>query len=249
MRTIADQLERAREVFNAIEANQAIRDRLASHGYDAAALSTGRVLFDDATTARIRSHSAQARLLAAGKEVSRLRGRAEANYTNLAQITRCLFEGDIDVLTALALRPAPLSKAAAAEESEDDAAPVVRRRRRSNSQAAFLDRARILYTNAQANSEVMAALHSVGYTEARLHVERTGFEALEAACTELVGARSAAKSRTAAQHASLEALRRWMNRFSTVLQVMMADEPAMLDTLGIQPGRLVAGDEITTLTS
>jgi len=213
--SIASQLERARLILSAAPGDPELAARLAQVGYDAAALQAGQALYEASGGARTAAYAAHGDQLGATGTVAARRQRAEANYNTLAQVARTVFAGDADALATLGL-----AKAAG---------------RRSQSQAAFLDRARVLYAAALADPALQAALTPVGYPASRLHSERVDVQALEAADVTQEQRKAEAKAHAAAQRAALTQLNAWVARFSGIVAPALRDRPDLLGKLGLKP--------------
>jgi hypothetical protein len=107
--------------------------------------------------------------------------------------------------------------------------------RLSEAQAAFFDRARILYTNAQNDPAIAAELATVGYPATRLAAEQADLQALEDADIKQEVEKAEAKGGTAAQKAALTELNAWVSRFTGIVVPALKDRPDLLAKLGLKP--------------
>jgi len=107
--------------------------------------------------------------------------------------------------------------------------------RLSQAQAAFFDRARVLYSNALKTPEIAAELATVGYPQTRLTEELNDLTALEDADTKQEAEKAEAKASTAAQKAALTELNAWVSRFSNIVIPALKDRPDFLAKMGLKP--------------
>lgn len=103
------------------------------------------------------------------------------------------------------------------------------------SQAAFFDRARILYNNALNDPAIAAELVTVGYPQTRLTAELTDLQSLEDADTKQEIEKAEAKGSAAAQKAALTELKAWVSRFTGIVVPALKDRPDLLAKMGLKP--------------
>lgn len=247
--TYAEQLERARRIISVATTDTELQARLATIGYDDAALAQGQSLYAAATNARTTTHAAHGEQLGATSELLTLRKKVEDQVSALSQIARTVFAANADALETLGLRlgeratpqttapqtpPAPPTDQPVDVVALGDAsASLPLSRQRSRSQAAVLDRARTLYDGALADPTIMAELRRVGYDQERLETERANVAALEASDIAQEGHKASAKATTASQREALEGLNHWVARFRGIARPALRDRTDLLDKLGL----------------
>jgi hypothetical protein len=240
--TIAEQLEKARQILDgAAEGGPDLAARLTQVGYTTAALSAGRTLYENAGGARTTAFAERGDQQGATATVNALRQKVESQYKTLAQIATTVFKDNPDAIKTLGLNDGQLAQprqsattaaATPAPEGEPAQPPTPRL---SEAQAAFFDRARILYTNAQKDPAIAAELATVGYPATRLAAEQADLQALEDADIKQEVEKAEAKGSTAAQKAALTELGAWVSRFTGIVVPALKDRPDLLAKLGLKP--------------
>ena len=239
--SIADQLEKARLIFDgARDGGADLTARLTAVGYTTAALAAGRTLYENAGGARTTAFAERGDQKGATATVNALRQKVEGQYKTLAQIAATIFKDTPDATKTLGLgdgqlaqpRPKPIEPAVPGGPLPP---VVVSTPRLSQSQAAFFDRARILYTNAQNDPAIAAELATVGYPATRLTAEYADLESLETADIKQEADKAEAKAGTAAQKAALTELNAWVSRFTGIVVPALKDRPDLLSKLGLKP--------------
>jgi hypothetical protein len=235
--TIADQLEKARQVLDgAAEGGPDMAARLGQVGYNAAALSAGRTLYENAGGARTTVFAERGDQKGATATVNALRQKVEGQYKTLAQIATTVFKNNPDATKTLGLGDGQLAQPRQPAAPAPDGLPAKPPTSRlSAAQSAFFDRARILYTNAQRDPAIAAELATVGYPATRLAAEQADLQELEAADIKQEAEKAEAKGGTAAQKAALTELNAWISRFTGIVVPALKDRPDLLAKLGLKP--------------
>ena len=223
-RSIASQLERARLILAVASADPELAARLVPLGYDAAAIQAGQTLYEASGGQRAAVYAAHGDQLGATEAVETRRRRVEANTNTLAQIARTVFTGNVAALETLGMRRGRRAGAPAAPRTP----------RRNQSQAAFLDRARVLYDAALADPALVAELQQVGYPQSRLQSERAEVAALEAADVAQEQRKAEARAHAVAQQAALAQLNAWVTRFIGIVGPALRDRPDLLRQMGLK---------------
>lgn len=240
--TIANQLEHARRILSVAASDEDAQAQLATAGYTAAAVAQGQALYDAAIAARTARHAARGDQRGATEDAEALRTQVQGQVSALTQIARAVFSGNRAALETLGLRtneriatPSVSTPDPGVDLLANATATVAppRPRRRDYSQAAFLDRARTLYSAALADATLLAELERVGYGRQRLERERADIAALEAHDTAQERSKATAKARTAEQEAALDALNAWIARLSKIVRAALRTRPDVLDKLGL----------------
>jgi len=234
--SIADQLERARLILDgAAEGGPEMTARLTAVGYDAAALSAWRTLYEASGGARTTAFAERGDQKGSTATVNALRQKVEGQYKTLAQIATTVFKDDPDATKTLGLgegQKAQPRKPATPDPNGGSAKPSTPRL--SEAQAAFFDRARILYTNAQHDPGIASELAKVGYPATRLAAEQADLQALEDADIKQESDKAEAKGSTAAQKAALPDLNAWVSRFTGIVVPALKDRPDLLAKMGLK---------------
>lgn len=226
--SIADKLERARVLLQGAEADAGLAARLATLGYDAAALDAAHTLYVAAGGKVIEAYGARADLRQATQTVEARRAQLDKYYSELAGTCRVIFKDDEPALIRLGLR-----QPEAPDPQPPDPGTPPQQTRPSESQAAVLARARTLYTVARDHAETQAALLAVGYTAQRLADEFKVVVFLEEADITQEGEKADKKAATRARQAAQAALDTWVARFVGLCCVALKDRPDYLDRLNI----------------
>lgn len=234
--SIADQLEEARRVLDgARDGGPELAARLAQVGYDAAALSAGRTLYEASGGAVTAAFSERGDQFGATTTVIALRKKVEGQYKTLEQIATTVFKDNPDATKSLGLGDGQKARPRKAATTAEDGTPIEPPTSRlSNAQAAFFVRARILYGNALKDQDIAAELAKVGYPQTRLEAEFGDLTALEAADTKQESEKAEAKGSTAAQKAALTQLNDWISRFSGIVVPALKDRPELLGKMGLK---------------
>lgn len=238
--SLAGRLERARLILNAATNNAEVAARLAQIGYDEPSIQVAQTLYTTCTTAQISTLIARGDKTGATAAVTELFRVVEARANTLTQIARVVFAHDPDAQAVLGLRTSRRVSAAPIAHAGDDGTVAVAKRVRkvSQSRAAFLERARILYDGALADVHVQTELAKVGYSIARLQEERAGLTALENSDALQEQQKATAKAKTASQEAAFEQLDKWLIRFTGIVAPALKDRPDLLHAMGLkQRGR------------
>ncbi len=235
--TIAVQLEKARVILDGVKEGGAdMTTRLTAVGYTAQALTAGRTLYENAGGARVNVFAERGDQKGATANVIALRQQVESQYSTLAQIAGTVFKDDPDAYKTLGLGDGQMARPRNPAPPPPDGGPVAPPAPRlSEAQAAFFDRARVLYTNALNMPEIASALDTVGYSQTRLTKELTDLKALEDADTIQEAEKAEARASTAAQRAALALLNEWVSRFSNIVVPALKDRPDLLAKLGLKP--------------
>jgi hypothetical protein len=233
--SIADQLEEARRVLDgARDGGPELAARLAQVGYDTAALSAGRTLYEASGGAVTAAFSERGDQFGATTTVTALRKKVEGQYKTLEQIATTVFKDKPDATKSLGLGDGQKARPRKAATTADGAAIEPPASRLSNAQAAFFVRARILYGNALKDQDIAAELAKVGYSQTRLEAEFGDLTALEVADTKQESEKAEAKGSTAAQKAALTQLNDWISRFSGIVVPALKDRPELLEKMGLK---------------
>jgi len=211
-KSISDQFEEARLLFSVAQSDEEAATLLAGVNYSPEALAEGQALYDATVDTRTAVMAAHGNQLTTTRRVNTLREQADNNYKALARMARAAFAGDIKTLETLGLRT---------------------RGRLSRSQAAFLDRSRLLYNAALGNPVILEGLSQVGYSQERLEAEQAVIRELEAADVEQERYKAEYKVRVGEQRTALEALKNWVSRFKQIVRAAYPDRPGLLRKLGL----------------
>ena len=208
-----------------------LKARLAAVSYDEAALTTGYDLYVAAGGQRITAYTEHGQQLGATIDLNLLRDKVEHQYSTLAQISKTVFEQEVDVLAALGLQRHKSTGPA----SDDPNAPAKKPARPSDAQAALVGRAKQLYGGIIAQPDLVTQLTPVGYPAERLQQELDDVTALENADVAQEREKGEAKGAKAQQKAALTALNDWVHRFTGIVVPALSDRPDLLAMLGLKP--------------
>ena len=234
--TIAQQLETARVILEgAAKDTGELKARLAAVGYDAAALQAGEDLYEAAGGAHVTKFAEVGDQKGATATVNALRAKTESQYSALNQIAKTVFADNPDAAKTLGLNDGALAQPRPPSPAADGAVSEPPAPRLSESQAAFFDRATILYQNALGKEDIGAELSKVGYTKERLEREWADVQALQEADIAQESEKAEAKASTAAQKAALQALNEWISRFKGIVVPALKDRPDLLSKLHLKP--------------
>ena len=235
--SIAEQLEKARQILDGARNGEPdLTARLTQVGYDAAALSAGRTLYLKAGGARTTAFSERGDQVGATATLNALRQKVEGQYKTLEQIATTIFKDNPDATKTLGLNDGQRAQPHTPATPNPEGGPVKPPTPRlSDAQAAFFDRARILYTNAQKDPAIAAELAQVGYPLTRLAAEQADLQALEDADIQQESEKAEARGSTAAQKAALTELNAWISRFTGIVVPALKDRPELLAKMGLKP--------------
>ena len=174
--TIDAQLSGAQIILEGgIKAGPELKARLAAVSYDEAALTSGYNLYVAAGGQRITAFAEHGQQLGATEDLNLLRYKVEHQVSTLAQISKTVFEQQVDVLATLGLQGHKVTVPA----SDDPNAPAKKPARPSDAQAALVGRAKQLYGGIIAQPDLVTQLIPVGYPAVRLQQELDDVTALE----------------------------------------------------------------------
>ena len=236
--SIAAQLDKARLILEGAQAGgEEMTDRLAQVGYDADALAAGYALYEEAGGARIRAYAERGDQKGATANVNALREKVEGQFKTLEQISKTVFANDPDAYQTLGLGQGVLAqpRTSPPEEGAGTEPVPAATPRLSEAQAAFFDRATILYKNALDVPEIAAELEKVGYPAARLQTELDELDELKAADVQQEAEKAESKASTAAQKEALKQLNDWLKRFTGIVVPALKDRPDLLAKMGLKP--------------
>ncbi len=230
--TIAQQLESIRLLLTTIQQHPDIKTRLADIGYNDALLAQGQQLYQQAIESRWQAHNAHGTQLGATEDSRMLRQQLQTRYRAVAKLVRTLYAGNPAVLEAMGLRLGQRATPEAEQTSTEQPTPAPRTY--SRSMAAFLDRARLLFTGIQNTPDAPSLLATVGYSPTQFAADMALLANLEQRETMQEAAKSTARTSTATQQQTLADLQAWVARLRSIAGVMFANEPALLRQLGIK---------------
>ena len=229
--TIDAQLGEAQLILEGgIKAGPELKARLAAVSYDEAALTSGYDLYVAAGGQRITAYAEHGQQLGATSDLNLLRDKVDHQVSTLAQISKTVFEQQVDVLATLGLQRHKSTGPA----SDDPNAPAKKPARPSEAQAALVGRAKQLYGGIIAQPDLVTQLTPVGYPAARLQQELEDVTALEDADVAQEREKGEAKGAKAQQKAALTALNEWVHRFSGIVVPALSDRPDLLSMLGLK---------------
>ena len=229
--TIDAQLDEAQLILEGgIKAGPELKARLAAVSYDEAALTVGYDLFVGAGGQRIAAFAEHGQQLGATANLNLLRDKVEHQVSTLAQISKTVFEKQVDVLATLGLQGHKVT----VPDSKDPNATVKKAARPSEAQAALIGRAKQLYGGIIAQPALVTQLTPVGYTVVRLQQELADVTALESADVVQEREKGEAKGAKAKQKAALQELNAWVHRFTGIVVPALSDRPDLLSMLGLK---------------
>jgi hypothetical protein len=235
--SLSTTLDHVRQMLTAAKNDEQIKSQLAAVGFDAAMLQEGQDLYDACIRARDAAHEARLRKRHAADAVTEALHHVDNRYRALAHVARTLWSEQPAMLDRLGLRER--RRAVPVETlptGADEMLPATRLVRKvSKTQAAFVDRARILYTGTLENQAIRGELAKYGYAADRLTMEREALEALEQLIVAHERSKVSSKEHTAALYTALELMNRWIARFSGIAQAALMDWPNLLLHMGLKP--------------
>jgi len=208
--SIDQQLAAAQLALSNARSDADLSGPLAEFGYDGARLDAGWALYEAAATAQQRQTQEYGEQYSASDAFTAARETAQTDYGRYVKIARIALKGERGVNAKLALDGA-----------------------RKRSLAGWLAQANQFYTNALADTSVLAALAQFGITQEKLAAGQTqvaGVGSLAAAQKKETGE---AQQATQVRDGALEALDEWMGDFLAIARIALEENSQWLEKMGI----------------
>ena len=207
---ISQQLEAARIAITNARDVPTIRNALSEYGYNEEKLQGGFLLYETALSAQQQQKAEYGDQYNATDQLNQNWETAKASYNKLLKIARVAFKDNPGIAGTLALNGA-----------------------REATLSGWLLQAQQFYTNALANPDILSALASYGITEEKIALAKADTEAVVAAKSLQTKEKGEAQSATQTRNQALEELRDWMRDFIEIARIALAEQPQLLETLGI----------------
>jgi hypothetical protein len=185
---------------------------LAAYGYDAARLAEGKALRDQALALHQRQRAGYGEQFAATDAHSAAQAQAHAAYMRHLAVARVALREDRGAAQKLDLAA------------------------RKRTQAGWLLQARQFYANALGEPAIVGKLAAFGVAREQLEAAEQLVAAVEAVLVARQSKQGQAQEATRARDAALSALNRWMRDFVAIARVALAEQPQLLERLGVAVG-------------
>ena len=208
-RSIAQQLLDAELAINNTLASPTILAAVGLYGYSQIRMEAAKTLFQEAlelTEKQMKEYGDQYEATAG---VQRAWDEAAVAYAASLKIARIAFRGNNAARNALGLEGI-----------------------RKQSLSGWLSEARRFYNNMLRDAELMAAMETFNYTEAKFEAEAALVEAVAAASELQHRERGVAQETTKLRDEKLDALMQWLADFKAIAEIALADSPQQLEQLG-----------------
>jgi hypothetical protein len=223
-KSISAKLEHYRTILGSLVNDPALREGVASFGYDAAEIAVGQNLYEQVIQARNAIFDAQANQLRATDQLKEVRKNLSVAISDMSKILKIEFGNDRGVMERLSLRP---DRRGANSSSKTPS--VVRRV--SGSQHELLDQGRTLFSALQDETTVLERLNRIGYTSERLQNHADLVSNLERLDTEQELLKVETRVQTAAQRQAMQNLEAWIKRLLSLARISFRDQPHLLQKL------------------
>lgn len=208
-RSIAQQLLDAELAINNTLASPTILAAVGTYGYTAIRMQTAKALFQEALELTEKQKKEYGDQYEATAGVQRAWDEAAVAYAASLKIARIAFRGNNAARNALGLEGI-----------------------RKQSLSGWLSEARRFYNNMLRDAELMAAMETFNYTEAKFEAEAALVEAVAAASELQHRERGVAQETTKLRDEKLDALMQWLADFKAIAEIALADSPQQLEQLG-----------------
>lgn len=227
-KSISAKLDHYRAILGALVEDPAVREGVASFGYDQAEVAVGQNLYEQVIQARNAIFDAQSNQLRATDQLQELRKNLRMAISDISKILKIEFGNDRGIMERLSLRP---DRRGANSDSKN---PSVARRV-SRSQHELLDQGRTLFAALQDEALVLERLSRIGYTSERLqnHIDLVGN--MERLDTEQELLKVESRVQTAAQRQAMQNLEAWIKRLLSLARISFRDQPHLLRKLQPNP--------------
>lgn len=208
-RSIEDRLLAAQVAIDAALSDPELQAALAPFGYDVAALTAARTLYEEAqalVTAQRREYGEQ---FAATEAVQQAWEAADTVYMRSLKLARVAFKGNVHAYTSLGMNG-----------------------RRKESLSGWLEQAELFYQGLQSEPVLLAEMARFGYDEAQVAAEAALVTAVRAANVTQENEKGQAQIITKTRDAKLDDLDDWLADFKVVAEVALADTPQQLEKFG-----------------
>lgn len=208
-RSIAQQLLDAELAINNTLASPTILAAVGTYGYTATRMQTAKALFQEALELTEKQKKEYGDQYEATAGVQRAWDEAAVAYAASLKIARIAFRGNNAARNALGLEGI-----------------------RKQSLSGWLSEARRFYNNMLRDAELMAAMETFNYTEAKFEAEAALVEAVAAASELQHRERGVAQETTKLRDEKLDELMQWLADFKAIAEIALADSPQQLEQLG-----------------
>lgn len=187
-----------------------ILDAVSPMGYPETKLNEGAALLDKASTLDEDQKRAYGELDAAQAGFETERNMANIAYMNMVRIGRIVFKNDVKAITTLELNG-----------------------RRARSIGGWLKQALGFYRAILANSEWKDALAVYGQSEEIINAQLAAIESVATASETVKKDKGDAQNATVERDEKLVELLEWVNDYEVIARIALADNPQLLEKLGI----------------
>jgi hypothetical protein len=207
--SIADRLLAAQVAIDAALTDPELQAALTPFGYDTAALTAARTLYEEAQALVTDQRREYGEQFAATEAVQQAWETADTAYKHSLKLARVIFKDDTTAQTAMGLNG-----------------------RRKESLSGWLEQAALFYEGLQSDPALVAAMGRFGYDELRVAEEMALVTAVRAANVVQEREKGQAQEATKTRDARLDDLSEWLADFKAVAEVALADAPQQLERLG-----------------
>lgn len=188
-----------------------VQGYLAQYGYDSVRIGQGKSLYDTVQALHQKQKAEYGDQFAATEAVQAALEEANAEYMRSVKVARVVLKADRAAFQKLDLNG-----------------------KRKASISGWLNQARQFYTNALADSDILAKLGQFGITQARLESGKLLVDAVETANAVQEKEKGEAQQATIERDADLDKLDDWMSDFTAIARVALEEKPQFLEKLGIR---------------
>ena len=211
-KSIAARLMAAQVAIDAVLADASVQTVLSSYGYNAAAMTAARALYEQAQELTAVQKTEYGEQHEATENLNKAWETANAAYMRSLQLARVVLKKNAKAQTALGL-------------TGD----------RKRSLTGWADDAELLYRGLLRNPDLLAQLSKFGYDTAAVEAELALVQAVRVANVAQETEKGEAQDATKARDAVLDELDEWLSDFKAVSQIALANMGQKLEGLGFGP--------------
>jgi len=196
-------------IDNALSTPQ-IQEYLEEYGYTPKKIQTGKTLYEIALAAQQKQRQEYGEQISATEALNRLWEEAQTSYMRCVKIARIAFKNNPGIATELAINGT-----------------------RKRTLSGWLLQAKQFYINAFGNPEILKGLAEYGMTKAKLEACQKELETVETVNLTQEKEKGEAQNATKIRDKAMDELNGWLSDFIAIARVALAEEPQLLESLGI----------------
>ena len=209
---MAERLSAAQLAIDAVLADPDVQAALTPYGYDVAAMTAARALYDEVQTLTAVQKLEYGEQYEATQNLNKAWATADAAYTNSLQLARIAFKKNGKGQSALGLNG-----------------------RRKESYSGWVEQVTLFYKGLLDSPALQAEMTKYGYNTAKWEAEYALVQAVVAANVVQEREKGEAQDATKARDAALDELDEWLSDFKAVSQIALANMGQKLEGLGFGP--------------